>query len=287
MKRFAKFLSVLLVLAMCFSLSSPAFALSLPITAEPTVIASNELILSEQDGHIISILGEDLSNGNARFSLLEDGEVVSVSCVDWLSCEITWTKYQNNVATSCEITSFNPPAQTNTVTAGYVNVGQVGYYHYVQGMIMCTNYINWSYSTNTNPNSVCDLNGFYRDVTNFAATIMGIFGYFSTAGALEIANAVLAVLGLSGSPGDFLVPEYLVSCKRTEVVWRAYTASKEKLYQGYWCQVTHPNGTKQNIYEGNYYPTTAISSHNSTLALAPYTYFYPGSDMYEIASWPS
>lgn len=281
-------LSAFLLLSLCFSLSSTAFAQNLPILTVPTVVSSNEMVLSEQNGHIISILGEDLNNGDARFSMLRDGEVVSESYVDRSACEIIRTEFQNGVAVTYDTKSFEPPAQASVMAvSGYTAVGAVRYNHYVQGMIMCVNSINWSYSTSTNPASVCDLNGTYRDMANFAASICGIIGLFTASGALQVANMVLTILGITGSPGEIIIPQYIVSCTRTEVVWRAYNGSKEKFYQGYRCVVTHPNNQGQTVYEGDYYPITAISNHNADLALAPYTYFYPGSDMYEIASWPS
>ena len=86
--------------------------------------------------------------------------------------------------------------------------------------------------------------------------------------------------------GPFIIPSRDVSCVRTEVIWRASSFIKYRDIQGWRCVVTHDDGKQQIVYEGDYYPTNAIANHNSSLALAPYPHLYPGSDRYEIASWP-
>lgn len=135
--------------------------------------------------------------------------------------------------------------------------------------------------------SYLNLNGKYRSAVDFAATILGVLGFVSSNGALEIVNMILTVLGISGSIGEFIIPQYIVRCTRTEVVWRAYVGSKERYVQGFRCVVTHPNNLGQVVYEGDYYPTTAIANHDVDLASRVYTYFYWGHDRFEIASWPS
>lgn len=284
---------------------SPVFAITL--SNSETVVDSCEVVLEEHNGYVLSIRGKDLSNGDARFSLIENGQLISCSYVDRSAEMIIYTNYQNGVEISREEKVIEKRMQPDSAYAqmggdasvdavvppdippggGYVYVGKVGYNHYVQGMNTGINYIEWSYSTNTNPTSVCDLNGQYRDIVDFSATILGLLGLLTSSGSLEIVTTVLSVLGIAGSVGEFLVPEYIVSCTRTEVVWRAFTKNQEKRYQGFRCVVTHPDKSGQVVYEGNYYPTTAIANHNFSLALDPYMNFYPGSDYYEIASWPS
>lgn len=283
-----KFLPLFLAFSFSFAFFPKALAVDSPILENHAIVSSTEILLSKQDGHILSILGEDLANGDLRFSLLDDGEIVSMSYVDRSNCEIIWTGFDNGVATISNTKPYSPPTRQGLMTApGYTYVGKVRYNHYVQGMIMAINSIDWSYSTNTNPASSVDLNGYYRDIADFAASIVGFLGLGSTKVAIEIAGAVLAAFGLGGSPGEILVPSYIVSCKRTEVNWLAEAGSRQKFYQGFRCVVTHPNKSEQVVIEGDYYPITAIDDHNENLALAPYSSFYPGSERYEVKSWPS
>lgn len=289
MKWARRFLALLLAFVICSSLCATSLATNFASTTESCVKFSNEMVLEETDEHIISLRGDDLNNGDVRFSLLQNGEVIATSYVDRSASQIIHTEYRDGIALYQEVEIVEPTihiAQVTPYATGFINVGRVGYDHYVQGMVMCTNYINWSYSTNTNPASVCDLNGYYRNIADFAATVCSLLSLIFTSGAMQIVNLVLTALGISGSVGAFLIPQYLVTCKKTEVVWRATVGSVEQFYQGYRCVVTHPDKQGQTVYDGDYYPTTAIANHNFTLALAPYKKFYPGSDTVEIVSWP-
>lgn len=283
-----RFLSVFLLLSIF--LTSTSFAQCLPNSNVITSVSTNEVVLSDNDGHVISVLGEDLSNGDSRFFLLEDGEVISTSYVDRANLKIIWTKYQNGAVAKSNTRAYTPNVQsglmTTSNTSDFTNVGTVRYRHYVQGMLMTINSINWAYHTNTSFNSTCNLNGYYQDIIDFAAAVIGLGAAVSTSGALTIVSSVLSILGTTGSVGEFFIPDYDISCTRYEVVWRATVGSKDRLYRGYRCVVNHPNGKEQIVIEGDYYPTTAIADHNSALAFAPYSYFFPGSDRYEIESWP-
>ena len=286
-KRLVRSLSIVLVLSLFFLHSSTVFAASLQQKTTAVALSTSELVLSEENNHVVSIRGEDLSNGDSRFYLLRDNEIVSESYVDRANSQIIYKKYENNVAVTHDVRSYSPPVAVSPMaSAGYVSVGAVRYNHYVQGTFMCVNTINWSYSVDTNPYSHCDLNGSYRDLAEFAAAVCGFLGLFTAAAGIAIANKVFTILGLAGGAGAFLIPPYMVDCKRTEVNWKATRGTKTKVYQGARCVVTHPSKENQVVIEGDYYPTTAIADHNDSLALAPYSYLCPGADMYEVESWP-
>lgn len=286
-KRLVRSLSIVLVLSFVFLHSSTVFAASLQQETVAATLSASELVLSEENDHVVSIRGEDLSNGDSRFYLLRDNEIVSESYVDRANSQIIYKKYENNVAVTHDVRSYSAPVAVSPMaSAGYVSVGAVRYNHYVQGTFMCVNTINWSYSVNTNLHSQCDLNGSYRDQSEFVAAVCAFLGLFTAAAGLAVFNTICTILGLAGGAGAVFIPPYMVDCKRTEVNWKAARGTKTKVYQGARCVVTHPSNENQVVIDGDYYPTTAIADHNTELALAPYTYLCPGADMYEVESWP-
>lgn len=250
---------------------------------------------------------EDLSNGDARFSMVENGQIISCSYVNRSEESIIYTQYENGTEVFSETKAFqhmitDPSTQSHMEGSAslhaavpvdpigggssYVTVGKVGYNHYVQGMVMCTNYITWAYHTHISPVSTCDLNGYYRDLVDFAASVLGGLGLLTTSGALQVANTILGILGITGSVGAFFIPPNRVESVETRVIWRATVGRSVQYYDGSRHVVTHANGQTQTVTEGDYYPITAIANHNYSLALAPYMYFFPGSDNREVISWP-
>lgn len=304
MKRFKKFLAILITLSLSLSLISPALASYSQERDCAYSINTTEQVLAEHENYVLILRAEDLSNGDARFSMVENGQIISCSYVNRSEESIIYTQYENgtevfseekNVPTATQ--SESDPLQTEhnifpqshiaaASGSNFTTVGSVGYNHYIQGTNSGVNYISWAYYTNVSPQSTCDLNGRYRDLANFAAIIASGLGVLASFGAIEIARWVIKALNISALIGPIIIPAYKVDCIRTEVVWRASSFIKYKDIQGWRCVVTHPDHAQQIVYEGDYYPTTAIANHNSSLALAPYPHLYPGSDRYEIASWP-
>lgn len=84
MKRFTKMLSILLVLAFSFGISSTALASSIPISGESAVTVKTDTVLGKAADGVITLRSEDLSNGDARFSIIKNGETVSSTYVDAL-----------------------------------------------------------------------------------------------------------------------------------------------------------------------------------------------------------
>lgn len=308
MERFKKFLAILITLSLSLSLISPALASHNQEENSVCSLNITEQILAEHENYVLSLRAEDLSNGDARFSMIENGQIVSCSYVNRAEGKILYTQYKNGVEilTKEKIIPHILQAQTEQLQptddifpnyiisrkpideSGFVYVGKVGYAHYVQGMIMCTNYINWAYCTIDIPISSCNLNGFYQDLANFAALIAGLLGVAASFKIIEIADYAVKALGIVSVTSPFVIPDYPVSCFKTEVTWRAYlTNGSGTLYTGSRCTVTHPDHKGQTVYVDDYYPITAIANHNYSLALAPYTRFFPGSDNYEIVSWPT
>lgn len=307
MKLSSKLLAIIIALSLSLSLVSPALAANNHAANGAYPVNTNEIVVEERENYTLILRGEDMSNGDSRFSMVENGQVISCSYINHSEGTIIYTQYENGMEVYSDEQTVRhishtqsaqfQPADGNSLHnvvpidpigggATYTLVGRVGYAHYVQGMLMCINYINWAYYAQTIPISTCDLNGYYRDLTDFAVSIMGFLGLISTNGALEIANAAMTVLGLSGSAGGFFFPEYRVQSVESKVIWRASAGTSYQYYDGSRHVVTHPNGQTQVVIEGDYYPTNAIANHNSSLAFAPYISFYPGSERQEIVSWP-
>lgn len=301
MKLFSKFLAVFVALSLSLSLVSPALAVYSREGNGVYTLNTTEQVLEEHGDYKLILRAEDLSNGDARFSMVENGQMISCSYVNRSEGVVIYTQYENGMKVFSDITDFPKAAhsqsgqlvtassQSHTAASSKSNftlVGSVGYNHYIQGMNSGVNYISWAYYTNVSPESSCDLNGRYRDLAEFAAVIASGLGVLASFGGIEIARWVLRALGIYSLIGPFIIPSRDVSCVRTEVIWRASSFIKYRDIQGWRCVVTHDDGKQQIVYEGDYYPTNAIANHNSSLALAPYPHLYTGSDRYEIASWP-
>lgn len=152
-------------------------------------------------------------------------------------------------------------------------------------MVMCTNYINWSWSESEG-SGYYDVNGTYKDLTEYAGYLMLIFQLYSVATGQLVAAYIFETLGMVFDTINFTLSTIpLVECEKHTIIWRAATTTKSSLIEGARCEFTL-NKKSKTAYDGSYYSTTAIADHNSTLALTPYTNFFPGSDRYEIASWP-
>lgn len=140
-----RFVSLLVVVALMVCLSAPAFA-SEAFEAE-VVVSRSEMVLEEREDYVLSVVGEDLSNGNVRFSMVENGQVISSSYVDRSTEKIIYTKHENGLEVFCEekearvISHELVASSVARASNNFISVGRVGYNHYIQGMNSGVNYI--------------------------------------------------------------------------------------------------------------------------------------------------
>lgn len=290
MRRFTKTVAIILTLAICLSLSSYALASS-PLTEEPLTTATySEKTWLVSGNRSLSISGEDLENGDQRFTQTIDGIVTSVLYFDRSELQIIRTDYENHCVINQEITNVAPPPvahSTNATTTRTVNVGDVRYNHYVQGYLGAITRINWSYTEIVTPEVEYNLHGQYQDRVDMLATLISVITMFSASSIIKIIDLVLGAAGLGGSTGEFFIDDYIVICKEQEVIWRASASNKTRTYEGVLYTAVHETvGQTQSSKEGQYYPTTAIADHNTILALKPYNYFFSGHNSVSIHSWP-
>ena len=287
MKRVSKLLSVILVFALCFGLSSPALAMS--IEPAPTAVSSTDTVLEKTRGSILVLRSEDLSNGDARISMLEGGEVVSSTYVDRSASQLIWEQYNANnvvmrevkiVSQAVQLPNIEPQAMTQWIT-----VGDVRYNHYVQDALLAIPRITWSYRSEVNESGSFNIGGRYRDITTVVAFLASLL-FIPASAASAIFLQVLTNLDTAASTAEIVIDDYYVSAVEEYVEWRAYAANKYKYYSGYKYIVTHEDFANQQFTEGQYYPTTAIADHNTSLALKPYDYFFSGHNRVEARSWP-
>lgn len=285
MKRLSKLLSIILVFALCFGLSSTAFALSLE--PAPTVVSSTDTVLEEIVDCVAIVRSEDLSNGDARVTLFKDGAVESISYLDRSSSKIFYSKYENDYLVTQSEKSINvqPPISQMSEPNVFVNVGKVRYNHYVQDSLGAITSIDWSYNTQLTLSDTYNLNGHYEDITVAISFIISLF-FISATTASAIFLTILSNLDKVQSTADYIIPDYYVSCNTLTVTWRALAANKEKRIIGYRYDITHEGFEGEVEYGGDYYPTTAIHDHDTSLALTYYGYFFKGYNRVTIHSWP-
>ena len=202
MKRVSKLLSVILVFALCFALSSPALAMS--IEPAPTVVSSTDTVLEKTGGSILVLHSEDLSNGDARISMLEGGEVVSSTYVDRSASQLIWEQYNANnvvmrevkiVSQAVQLPNIEPQAMTQWIT-----VGEVRYNHYVQDALLAIPRITWSYRSEVNESGSFNIGGRYRDITTVVAFLASLL-FIPASAASAIFLQVLTNLDTAATTG--------------------------------------------------------------------------------------
>lgn len=293
MKRVSKLLSVILVFALCFGLSSPALAMS--IEPAPTAVSSTDTVLEETGGSILVLRSEDLSNGDARISMLKNDIVVSSTYVDRSASQVAWQEYEDGQVVEQEVRSVPQVVQVPSISPQATSwniVGDVRYNHYVQSALGAITRITWSYTSHTDPSVDYNINGRFQDITMLASILLAVFSFGSSLTATAIASkiwAIMKAIDAANTANDLFLEDYYVECVKETVIWRATASGKEKTYEGYNYTVTHSvDGVRegQSQREGFYYPTTAIADHNTSLALKPYGYFFKGYNKVTIHSWP-
>ena len=289
MKRFTKMLSILLVLAFSFGISSTALASSIPISGESAVTVKTDTVLGKAADGVITLRSEDLSNGDARFSIIKNGETVSSTYVDRSTAQILWQGYEKNRAVKQETRYVEQVAQAPNIepqAIQWVMVGDVRYNHYVQDVLGAITKITWSYRTESNAYAEYNIRGRYQDITVLAGVLLTIFTLGSASTAMAIALHVIKVMGATADAVELMLPDYYVSAYQYTVIWRANGANKYKYYEGHRYTITHEGYGNQTVQEGDYYPITAIEDHNTSLALKPYNYFFSGHNKVSVNSWP-
>ena len=292
MKRVSKLLSVILVFALCFGLSSPALAMS--IEPAPTVVSSTDTVLEETEDCVTIIRSEDLSNGDARISMLENGVVVSSTYVDRSASQLAWKEYKDGQVVDQEVRSVPQAVQVPSISPQATSwnvVGDVRYNHYVQDTLGAITRITWSYNCVVDPSVEYNINGRFQDITMLASLLLAVFSFGTSLTATAIASniwAIMKAIDAANTANDLFLEDYYVECVKETVIWRATASGKERTFEGCKYTVTHSvDGYRENQSqrEGFYYPTTAIADHNTSLALRPYGYFFKGYNKVTIHSW--
>ena len=117
-----------------------------------------------------------------------------------------------------------------------------------------------------------------------AARIAALF-VIATNITIPIALQVLSALGIIETATNFVIGTNYVKADQTKVTWRAEGGTSGQTIVGSKYVFRLNNGMLGTEYAGDYFATTSIANHNSTLALKLAKIYYPGMSKYEIYSW--
>lgn len=284
MKR--RILCVALSIAMLLMLTVPANAVSITNENNP-VVNESESILILQEGYTLSLVSVDYENGDSSFSLIENGIQIYTAYVDQseqtiIEADLTNTTYHTTQIPPRPIT---PMVSISSTTSQYTIAGTVSIDHYVQGMVMTTNYLTLAYSTESTEVDH-DFRGSYNNIAAFAAFIAAallIPGALSS----ELAKAIVSAVGVASSGVIIINQSYPVKAIKTTVTWRGNprNSTKYEYISGSYYRCIADGLTDKTDYDGTYYPVNSYANHNVNLPGEFYPLFWSGYDNFVVVGW--
>lgn len=292
MKTMKKVIGLILVAAMVFAMSIPTFATSL----DSNRCTKTDTILLD-DG--FAMCTQDFENGDAKFTLEKDGKVIAWSYLEResgkvynydsrseLSYNVVDTGVRYDSTEPFLSTSYPPPAES-VIPDGFTKKGVITYNFYgMTTSVIGTRDINVYYDRNVDTSASYNLNGQYQNIISLASMIASVLSLPGMV-AGKIAQWVVGLIGVALSGAPFAIPDLYVKCTRTDMTWLSQWADFPDIYgtfTGSMYKVTQDGYESQVIYEGEYWPLSAYSSHDSDFAVKCY-YTAVGQDYLEIVNW--
>lgn len=280
-----KLCSLILTIALLFSLSVPALASS----SVPEIPDSTSSMQLSDGSYLIS---EDLANGDAKFSIIKNGEIIAQSYLNRISACITSTDTRlsteepvQNVSTANS--NISSPARAKTIPSKFTKRGTITY-NYFGGMtyVVGTRSLNIYYDYQYHPGSRYNVNGVYQNIASFASVLASILALPSSI-ASSVAAKILTSLSISTGAVSLIIPNHYVRCNETEITWLSQIADITDMYAtftGHKFVVTEEGYPSKTYYTGNYWPLSSYTNHNSNFAVKLY-WTVLGQDTLEIVSW--
>lgn len=208
---------VLLVVIMAISTSSVAFAdVNESDEFMKKSISSGKMNIEKNIGNKEELLYEDFDNGDCRFILMENENVISEAYVDRDKRLVTYKNFRGETPI-CETEKISTKSYivADMFAANYVNAGTVKYNLYSQGYVINSPNIKFDLKTEKIDGTTYDINGKYKDITtlaSFVALTLSIPGAISSAVALK----VLKYLGIIASVSNFVIPKYEIEANEVK-----------------------------------------------------------------------
>lgn len=274
-----KFLSLLLALAMCLSLSVPAWANTNEVLSEKST--DNSILLS--DGSVL--IAEDLPNGDARFTIIKNEKIVAESYAN--RAQGTITSLDSRVSSDVHVLNAQSNRSITSIPSGYTYRGKITYNFY-GGMsyVVGTRSLNVYYDHNFYENSRYNVNGVYQGIASLASYITMILSLPATVAA-SAAAGILSVLGIATGTLSIVIPDHYVRCYETEITWLAQISDVPDIYNtvtGSMFVFTQEGYESKTYYSGDYWPLSSYSNHDQNFAVKLY-WTVLGQDILEIVSW--
>ena len=282
-----KLLSLLLALAMCLSLSVPAFALE-QSSLEQIYDEYTFIPFPSEEGTTVFLACKDYANGDAEFLHIENDVIVE-------------SAYLNRSLSTLEVRSSNPalPQRTQTISLptvtsaslpavqSSISVGSITYAYYTQGY-PSTRTVSLRYESNSYSQSRYNLNGRYQSIVGFTGAIVTVHSCPSAI-AGKIAAWVLFALGITTSTASLIIPDYYVRAQEYESIWTTTCGSATGKLSGSKFIITHETKNEKQVeYEGNYWTVDAYNNRNSSFATDIYQctpVYWGGDGIVEVTSW--
>lgn len=270
-----KTLAIILAFCMLFATTGMAFASS----ENTSQNLSQEMKgLSLEDGY--QLLYQDYSNGDVSFFLMKDDEMISKSYVNRTQKTIENINYIDNTVNVQDL-NLNPIKASEVMlyaangenltytTAGTIHYSLIGYREGVE--YSHDGSITMQYASESK-RTVYTINGKFKDITAFAGLLASVLA-MPAAIAANLAGKILSGLGIAASAIDFLIPDKNVIAVCTKITWKAKGLSST--FSGKKYYVTYDDGTHDNFYEGDFFPTTSIKNEDKSFAMKVASKYFP------------
>lgn len=282
---------------LCSFLLVLSLLLSLPVTAFATYceIADESNIIELSDGSYL--VSEDLPNGDAKFSIISNGDIIAESYLSRSTASITSADTRLSDETQVQTVMVSVPqpnitknSSTNSsglIPSGFTMRGTITYNffggtYYVVG----TRSLNVYYDYNFYYGSRYNVNGVYQNIAGFASFLAGALT-LPAAIAASVAADILASLGIATGLTALIIPDHYVRCNETEITWLSQIADIPDMYAtftGSQFVITEEGYSSEIYHSGNYWPLSSYANHDSDFAVKLY-WEVLGQDILEIVSW--
>ena len=264
-------------------------------TIDSAIVDYYEKTLDDEKNIVIKAW--EYANGDTKMVLEKNDCTISAAHIDKSEGQISGVTYDGNEAVS--YSHSMPASETQTATPRYSTYGpyyegKIGYRVYSQGYPTGTNSLEMYRYVGSGTEPTYRFLQQYKDFLDMVSWLIGIYSIATSTG-VALAEAVFDMLDQSPDALDVIVYYMVVSATYIQVDWRADNEHNTSMsarisgvrYTFNLNDVHHSLNRTCVAQEGYYYPKTAFTDHNVSLARTCFNLVFPHIDTYDVISWTS
>lgn len=281
---FRRMISVVLSCCIVLPMVVPAFA-----TDAAGTVNANSTITEVEISESITLVTEDLENGDVIIKQVEHGEVTDTVYVNRQMNKMTSVYMESGERVETEEIYYPAMESAQMLAQDYTYVGAIEYRCIpISYTSEVTRLMHLGYMSRYEPNAEYDMYGEYRTLAAVAGVVSLIFS-IPGAVASQVVQWLVWGLGLAAAVGPYLIPKgTILNCQKTSYHWRLQDdedSSRYTMFTGDRYIITEDTAGKKEYVDDFFYVPASYRNRDNAYALKMFRLLYGDMKSVKVSAW--